>query len=178
MTQLRVGDLVKTGSEGQHSAVFMFTHADPAIEHEFLEMTESSGRKLTLSPGHILYGNDMEPMPAKDIRRGDKLHMIVNNVMRSTTVETVRRVKAAGLFNPQTLHGDIIIDGFLTTTYTIAIQPQHAHQLLAPIRTLYRIGISTKVFDLKYGGGQWLKWRNAIVETFQRETKSVNKQIT
>lgn len=169
MTELGAGDLVMTGSGGQSSAIFMFTHADPAREYEFLELKESSGRTLTLSPGHILYSNDMEPTPANDVRRGDTLYMLASNGMKATTVATVRRVRATGLYNPQTLHGDILVDGFLTTTYTTALQPQYAHQLLAPLRTLYRVGISTSLFDLTYGGEQWAKWQKSVAGVFQRE---------
>lgn len=174
MTELRVGDLVSvgsTGSEGESSAIFMFTHADATREYGFVEMTASSGQKLTLSPGHILYSNDMRPTPAQDVRLGDVLYVSTQDGMKSTTVEAIRHILATGLFNPQTLHGDIIVDDFLTTTYTTAIQPHYAHQLLAPLRTLYRMGIHTGLFDLQYGSEPFLKlWGSRPRYLFTDET--------
>ena len=65
-------------------------------------------------------------------------------------------VRDTGLFNPHTMHGDIVVDGIVTSVYTTAVAPalvcrqgqqrQHGHRLkqahaaLWPVRMLYSLG--------------------------------------
>jgi hypothetical protein len=43
---------------------------------------------------------------------------------------------AEGLYNPHTMHGDIVVDGVHTSTYTDSVAPALAHALLWPVRML------------------------------------------
>ncbi len=47
---------------------------------------------------------------------------------------------ATGLYNPQTLSGDIVVNGIRASTYTAAIAPSLAHVALWPVRMMYRLG--------------------------------------
>lgn len=42
-------------------------------------------------------------------------------------------------FNPQTLDGDILVDGIVTSTYTTAVAPRVARAVLSPLRLLYTL---------------------------------------
>jgi Hint module len=56
-----------------------------------------------------------------------------------------------GLFNPQTLHGDVVVDGLRASSYTTAVEPAVAHRLLWPLRVLFeRTGRYARWLD---GGG-------------------------
>ncbi len=58
-----------------------------------------------------------------------------------------------GLYNPQTAAGDIVVDGFVASTYTTFASPRAAHALLAPLRLAASLG---RVWLLD-------EWRESIV---------------
>jgi hypothetical protein len=45
----------------------------------------------------------------------------------------------AGLYNPHTLTGQIVVDGVLASCYTRAVHPAIARLLLSPLAMLYRM---------------------------------------
>ena len=55
-------------------------------------------------------------------------------------VASVSSVWADGLYNPHTMHGDIVVDGIQTSTYTSDIDPTLAHAALWPVRMLHSMG--------------------------------------
>jgi Hint module len=158
MDRLRVGDVVRTGVGHATSAVFMFTHADGNIRSKFVRLTTTLGQELTLSPSHFLYSNGRVTR-AQDVQVGDSLVSASTSAANESRVAKVDRVHGTGLFNPQTMSGDIVVSGLVTTTFTSAVDPALAHALLAPVRTMHRIGLSTSLFDFPRGGDTWLtKW--------------------
>ena len=48
---------------------------------------------------------------------------------------------AQGLYNPHTMHGDIVVNGIRTSSYTAAINPILAHAALWPVRMLFSMGV-------------------------------------
>ena len=56
------------------------------------------------------------------------------------TVVAVSAATATGLYNPHTLNGDIMVNGFKTSTYTAAVAPALAHAALWPVRMMYTLG--------------------------------------
>ena len=50
----------------------------------------------------------------------------------------VTRVVAEGLYNPQTMHGDIVVDGVLASVYTAAVAPAlvRLHMISSPARVI------------------------------------------
>lgn len=151
MEELRVGDVVHTGSGG-FSTIFLFTHAEQAITTYFLNLTTASGHSLTLSGGHFLYIGGT-PAAANSARVGDKLTLW--NGTQSAVV-SISRSEHVGLYNPQTLSGDVCINGIQASTFTTAVGPEFAHAVLAPVRVAFKMGIPTKIVSLTRGGGRWL----------------------
>lgn len=139
MSDLRLGDAVRT----KHSAlsqIFFFSHRTAADgdAYPYVELFASSGAKVTLSPGHYVHANG-RLLAASAVRVGDSLTLANGS---ESAVVRVRRVLRQGKFAPHTLHGDIVVDGVLVSTYTTAVHPRLAHSvLLAPLRWLYRIGM-------------------------------------
>lgn len=73
--------------------------------------------------------------PARKINVGDQL----------TTLSGWKRVTAVqmdetctGLYNPQTMHGDIVVDDVVVSTFTTAVDIRIATGLLLPFRALFR----------------------------------------
>jgi len=143
MDQLSVGDSVAVGG-GRFSDVFAFTHADAAAVSSFVELTVASPAdacaahptSLRLTPGHYLSVNG-GLAAASTVVVGDRLVRADGSAAVVTHVSAVRR---AGLYNPQTVDGAILVDGIVTSTYTTAVEPRVAHAALAPLRALYAVG--------------------------------------
>lgn len=134
MEEVRVGDEVLVGPR-MYSKVFMFTHTDSYTMATFVRIQLSDGHVVRLTPGHYIYVN-RELMLARDIRVGDVLQLANGDVSK---VVSTRSIVGRGLYNPQTVHGNIVVDGVVASTFTEIIKPPVAQSMLAPLRCLYRI---------------------------------------
>lgn len=142
MDEIELGDHIKVAS-GEFSPVFMFSHKNAEVDYSFVIVTTVSGESLRLTKGHYLYVN-CQLVAAKAIRAGDAL--TTENGL--TTVATVSTTVDTGLYNPQTVHGDIIVNGIVTSTYTTTVEVKTAHSLLVPIRALFSwTGMATSLFN-------------------------------
>ncbi|GAB0493983.1 hypothetical protein MMPV_005271 [Pyropia vietnamensis] len=154
MADLATGDEVRV-SVGAFSPVFMWTHKIASGTYKFLRLTTSAGSTLTLTPGHYLWVNG-ERKAAKAVVVGDTLESVADAT--DVTVTAVTAVSATGLYNPQTLDGNIVVNGIRTSTFTMAIQPAVASALLSPLRVLFRASrgaVSIKAWEGVGGGRQW-----------------------
>lgn len=134
MRHLAIGDLVNVGGS-KFSEVFMFTHQDASIMARFVNLTVASGEHVVITPNHYMYGGEGMKL-AGDMQLGQVMQMFdgrLENVVRKEYL--VRR----GLYNPQTMQGDVVVNGFRASTYTKYVQKEMAHSLLAPLRAFYRI---------------------------------------
>lgn len=144
MRDLAVGDKVLVSS-GVFADVFMFTHKLDNVVYNFVRAQTASGASIRLTSGHYIYVNGGNLVAASALRVGDSLETDAGVADKIVHVSTV---KATGLYNPQTVHGDIIVDGFRASTYTKAVHPVLAHSLLAPFRSVYNhFGLFTSMLD-------------------------------
>lgn len=126
---LKVGDLVHIGGD-KISRIIAWTHKDVYRVAPFVRITTANGLRLKVSHGHYVYANH-QLLPARKIKPGMIMRLAYEPDSPVVSAETVWQV---GLFNPHTIHGDIVVDGFICSTYTEAVPPLIAHALLAPIR--------------------------------------------
>lgn len=143
MHNLRIGDRVQV-APAQFSPVFLFTHRNRQTTFRFLRICASHAC-ISLSASHLLYVND-RLLPARLVRRGEFIHLADGS---PTVVISVQTVSDVGLFNPHTLHGDIVVDGIHASTYTDAIHPRSAHVLLSPFRLGFHV-FDSLLFLSKY----------------------------
>jgi desert hedgehog len=134
MDALAVGDRVLVAHK-RFSDVFMFTHRQSAVRARFLTIHTASGHKIPATPGHYLYVNGAL-VPAASVKTGD--HMTLESGATSAVVSVSQSVER-GIYNPQTLHGDIVVNGVVASTYTTAVSPVIGHAWLAPLRALYTV---------------------------------------
>lgn len=161
---LRLGDEVVSRPGGEASAVYLFTHRQPGGLHDFLRIVATpvvgSGgatpavaaltrnRTLTLSAGHYVYasavtaggGDGRGPVrlvTAHALRAGDRLRDVSG---ADLAVVSVSPVSAAGLYNPHTLTGELVVDGVHVSCLTAAVAPRLATALLEPLRWAWRTG--------------------------------------
>lgn len=154
MADLSTGDVVRVSATA-FSPVFMWTHKMASGTFDFLRLTTSAGSALTVTPGHYLWVNG-EMKAAKAVVVGDALESVA--AAADVMVTAVTRVSATGLYNPQTLDGNIVVDGIRASTFTTAIQPAVASALLSPLRVLFRASrgaVSVKAWEGVGGGRQW-----------------------
>lgn len=143
MSAINIGDRVHVG-RGVFSDVFMFTHKTANIDYRYVLIESQTGARLRLTPSHYLYLNG-ELGAAKTAKVGDRVELADG---RMDIVLNVGLVKGKGLYNPQTIEGDIVVDGVRASTYTKTVEPGFAHAVLAPLRAIYRaVGLSTSALD-------------------------------
>jgi len=140
MDALRVGDAVASAAVGGATTdVFLFTHADAGAISRFVVLSTGSGRRpLVVSPGHYVYLAGGRTAAARTVVVGDALVDAVTGA--AVRVTAVSSAVAAGLYNPQTLSGDLAVDGYAVSTYTTAVAPAFAAAALAPVRAAYGVG--------------------------------------
>lgn len=147
MEDLAVGDNVAVG--GGVSRVFMFTHAEKEGLFPFVRLTTAGAEAVSLSAGHYIYANGAL-VKARAVRVGDRLRLAKGGEAAVVGVEETRE---RGLYNPQTLQGDIVVGGIVASTYTSAVEPRVAHALLAPVRAVYAwLGLS--MVGMEKGAGR------------------------
>lgn len=130
---IRVGTTVRTGTHST-SRVFMFSHAEPVGMFDFIELNTAGG-KLTASEGHIVH-TARGALPAGEVRVGDRL--LTADGAQAPVISTIP-VRERGLYNPQTLDGNIVIDGFVVSTFTTVVPTAAASSMLAPLRAVFGV---------------------------------------
>jgi len=136
MDEIQVGDKVLVNAEKEYSDVFMFTHRLSAVNAEFVSLQTENGNNIMLTKNHYLYVNGKMAVSGI-VKVGDKLQ---TKDGKSTAVTSVSTVRADGLYNPNTLHGDIVVNGIVASAYTSDINPTLAHAALMPVRMAYKLG--------------------------------------
>lgn len=148
--EVRVGEFVLVGGQGKglFSEVFAFTHSDGWAVRRFVRV--GFGRNESLGPlvgtgGHLVYANG-EVIRMDEVRVGDVMDVVEGGRRR---VERVEWVWGKGLYNLQTFHGDVVVQGVVVTTYSSIVGSAWiAHALLAPVRFLQRFVVKKGFVEL------------------------------
>eukprot|EP00172_Hildenbrandia_rubra_P004465 Plantae.Rhodophyta-Hildenbrandia_rubra.ctg9078.p1 GENE.Plantae.Rhodophyta-Hildenbrandia_rubra.ctg9078~~Plantae.Rhodophyta-Hildenbrandia_rubra.ctg9078.p1 ORF type:complete len:950 (+),score=133.85 Plantae.Rhodophyta-Hildenbrandia_rubra.ctg9078:1042-3891(+) len=155
MSQLSIGDRVHIG-KSDHSDIFTFSHSKADTTFDFVKINTSVG-SLMLTGSHYLYVNG-KLAAAETVKAGDEVQ---NEKHEPVLVESVGTERAQGLYNPHTVHGDIIVNGFRTSCYTTAVDSRLAHMLLTPFRLMHQYGAPNSVLSKILSGE-----RNSILSRF------------
>lgn len=161
ISRLRVGHIVATGVIGERDTVIGFTHSLARVWTHMVRLTTEDNRTLVASGGHFVYihsssssgccgggsGGDgrWESRKAEAVRVGDRLI----DSLHGAPIGVVKTewIISKGLYNPHTYTGNIVVNGFVVTTFTTAVRnAQTGHALMMPWRLLQRIAF--KVFNL------------------------------
>lgn len=153
MDSLSIGDRVRV-VDGSFSPVYFFSHRSPAVSSaSFVTVAVceeassssdscdlSSMRRVTLTDTHYLPTAAGGLKAAGALRAGDAL------ARGQVVVSVTAAGSQAGLYNPHTVAGSIVVDGVVTSCYTTAIHPTLARVLLTPLVALYRLAHITPAF--------------------------------
>lgn len=146
MEELSVGDRVLS-SVGLYSEVFGFTHKLPRTEsfREFMKLVIGENEfLLRATASHYIYLNG-NLRAAGEARIGDFVNLGDGRMAAITSVE---KEMDHGLYNPQTIHGDIVVNGVVSSTYTQAVNARAAHAGLSVARAAFNwFGAFTAAFE-------------------------------
>lgn len=135
MDELRIGDSVQTGRE-EFSPIFAWTHQSEGAVSTFVSVKHATSQhSFKVTPNHFVYKKGGELVLARDLRIGD---VLVAGDGSASEIETIEWISERGLYNPQTVQGDIVVDGITASTYTLAVQPMMAHAMLSPVRAVFK----------------------------------------
>lgn len=126
---LELGQYVSVGFS-KFSRVYGFSHSDPRTLAQFVALSTESGHTIRATPGHFVYVNGLPSMISR-ANVGDSL-TLQNGQLSTIVKKDVQYLE--GLYNPQTVDGNIVVDGVLATTFTAAVKPAFANAALLPLR--------------------------------------------
>ena len=122
MKDLKIGDLVKTVSDGKvvYQKVITFLHRDLDVEADFVKITFDNGSELTVTGNHLLLtqrGNCdvITSKPACEVEVGDG--EVMSGEGERVRVVRVESERHKGIFCPLTESGTIVVDGILCSCY-------------------------------------------------------------
>jgi Hint module len=140
MDEVAIGNRVLV-DVNRYSEVFVFTHKAPEAVSDFVRLESCCGEVVQAS-------RDRSAPTAVWLRKARCASATPppRRLVRPSVSCPCRASRARGLFDPQTLDGDIVVDGLLASTYTTTVEPVLAHAALAPTRLFYQVfGVATSV---------------------------------
>lgn len=140
ISELRVGDELRTGSGNSFSPVVAFLHTDEQSFVEYMCISHSAGEDLHISPGHILRllsrSEGARWVHAHLVRPGDMLHSGAGPSM----VSQVGTVRKQGAYAPLTASGQLLVEGVLCSCYasppSLKLSHSICHTAMLPLRIL------------------------------------------
>lgn len=131
--QLSIGDYVMA-SNGKFSRIYSFSHFDPDILAEYLQIYVSGlSQPLEISGEHMLLVNN-RMVRANQVDEGDMLG--------DRLVEKIGSVHRKGAYAPVTESGDVVVAGVLASSFVAILDHspinQHfiVHAFLSPLRLM------------------------------------------
>lgn len=155
MHELRVGDeILALGPDGQlvFSPVLLFLDRDPGEETLFVQLQLESGRRLRLTPYHLLFLVDTSEVFsaasstqhaafAKQAAVGQYLVTTASDGpstnVSQTRLDKIVRVETKvlkGVFAPLTSEGNLFVNEILASSYAALADQVLAHRAFAPLR--------------------------------------------
>lgn len=134
---------------GKYSDVYGFSHNKPDVWYKFVKISTADG-ELKLTHSHHVYTTD-GVFAAKMLKAGDSL--ILGGTRKPSKIVRIGSSFEKGLYNPHTVSGSIVVDGFLASTYTSHFDGFAAQAALSPFRMAFKCGSNSNILGrfLQYG---------------------------
>jgi hedgehog protein len=136
----------------QFSEVLLFLDRDPNERRTFMQITTLTGRKLTVTPSHLLLVEqdnlDVKPIFAGKIKEGQKLLVLpegADAVIWDFVIKVDIKMEK-GVFAPLTSTGTIIVDDVAVSCYAVINSHIIAHLVFSPIRLFNNLRHSALAF--------------------------------
>jgi Hint module/Trypsin len=125
MSQLKVGDYVKSGQANQYTQVYGFGHHDHSQETEFLQIRFVNLLKapLEISARHYVFidTNDKQEKSSSMVKTASDV--IVGDMLSGQKVQSIVKVKRHGIYAPLTQSGDIMVNHIRVSNYVEILPP-------------------------------------------------------
>lgn len=155
MADVGLSTVLAAGPDKAPAAVYFFSHrqADtPATTYSRLQV---AGSVLELTPGHLvpLFGSG-RLVSAATLAAGDELISANGTAVRILSTSRVVRT-GAGLYNPHTAAGQLVVGGLLVSCYTTAVDVRAARVGLSLVRAAAAAGVASRwrAAGMAEGGG-------------------------
>ena len=151
MSDLAVGDRVMTmDSSGElvYDDVMMFLHKDEERETLFMSLETESGKRITLTPNHLIHTGDsgdndvrdISPTYARNVQVGQYLYTTGRDYsLRTERIIDVTSKLSRGVVAPLTTRGTIVVDDVIVSCYAVIESENIAHAVFAPVRFWYSV---------------------------------------
>ncbi|KAA8492676.1 Desert hedgehog protein A [Porphyridium purpureum] len=172
MALLELGDRVRVATNPDvFSDVFFFGHREPRAVSHFLRFSLASGNQVSVSPRHYIYSQNRGRTLAKHVLPGKDALQAADG--QWDPVVARHAVFDRGVFSPHTLQGDLLVDGYLVSSYSDSVSPGLAHILLAPLRLVYRTcgARPLSLFSVLEGS---VRWPTTWVKALRRLSAALN----
>ncbi|KAH6931365.1 hypothetical protein HPB50_023930 [Hyalomma asiaticum] len=188
LADVMLGDhVLALGTDGRtpvFSEVIAFLDRQPDAERVFYYVVTECGRRLTLTPGHLVYYVDGDlngpalPMFAARVRPGGFVLALKENgtrvggptrtseLLRPVRVRDVRAVWLSGVYAPLTREGTVIVDGVAASCYAGVQNQALAHWAFAPLRLWRTLAAPSEPTPCGGDGVHW--YADALYRLFYR----------
>jgi len=141
MDELQIGDSIRIsdGSDSNaFSAVYFFGHRERTLSTGYVVLVIDLSRSIELlvSRDHFVYANG-RLVSAGKVKVGDTMKLSDGSLQ---TVKFIRYENSIGMFSPHTLHGDLVVNSVIVSSFTRLCPPTVARMLLFPFRILFYLG--------------------------------------
>jgi hedgehog protein len=128
--------------------VMMFLHKDDAKEAVFMSLETEFGRRITLTPNHLIHTADTSDVPvryvspsyARNVQTGQYLYTMGKDLsVRVERVTDVTSKVSRGVVAPLTTRGTIVVDDVIVSCYAVIESENIAHAAFAPVRFWYSV---------------------------------------
>lgn len=141
LSELRIGESVLAHDSATDELVFsrviMFLDYDPKQRREFLQISLSSGRTLTVTPSHLLVNADTARSVrfADKFKPGDKLLVSDSkNKLVTDVIVSIKPILLTGVYAPLTTVGTVVVNDVIASCYATVDNQSIAHWALLPAR--------------------------------------------
>lgn len=149
LSQLQIGEKIQALDPSTNQIVFsevlLFLDYDPHQKREFLHITLSSGRTLTVTPSHLLVSggrtkNRTEVVYAEKLQIGDSLFFVSGgNRLTEDEIVQLKPIWKTGVFAPLTSVGTLVVNDVLASCYATIDSQRLAHWAFSPVRLAFNV---------------------------------------
>jgi len=140
INQLEIGEHVQSiGADGTIYFSEVLLHMDSVNGFTtFIRVTTKSGKRLMLTPNHLIHIKGSSPKFASSLQIGEEVWVIENSTVVPDIIISTEQVLDKGANSPLTESGSIVVNDILASCYAAHNNHDAIHMFFAPLRIYLR----------------------------------------
>jgi len=140
ISQLEIGEHVQSiGADGTIYFSEVLLHMDSVNGFTtFIRVTTKSGKRLMLTPNHLIHIKGSSPKFASSLQIGEEVWVIESSTVVPDIIISTEQVFDKGANSPLTESGSIVVNDILASCYAAHNNHDAIHMFLAPLRIYLR----------------------------------------